>query len=142
MVPKSQCREMTGEEPIRGRWVDISKGDIEKRDYTSRDVAMEIRQLHGGNNCEGLFAATRPVEALKLLLSHTVSRVGLKNARGVHKVMFIDISKAYLHADVIYKHHYVQLPGETGLPDQCCNLLKALYGTRDGAKCWENGYSA
>ncbi len=73
IVPTSQRREMAGKEPIRGRWVDINKGDDERREYRSRYVAMEIRQLHGGNNYEGLFAAMPPVEALKLLCYHSRS---------------------------------------------------------------------
>ena len=60
--------------PIRGRWVDTNKGDEENKVYRSRYVAMEIRELHGGSGREGLFAAMPPLEALKLVLSLTVSR--------------------------------------------------------------------
>ncbi len=70
-----------------------------------------------------------------------MSREGLKNPRGIHKVMFIEHSKAYLRADGISKHINVQLPGEMGLPDQRGQLLKVLHGTGGGAKCWENDYS-
>ena len=56
-------------------------------------------------------------------------------------MMFIDISKAYLHADVINNELYVELPAEMNLPSKCGHLKKALHGTRDAAKCWENDYS-
>ena len=66
----------------------------------------------------------------------------MENKRDPHKLMFIDISKAYLHADVINHDLYVELPKEMNMPDKCGWLKKALYGTRDGAKCWENDYAA
>ena len=56
-------------------------------------------------------------------------------------MMFIDISKAYLHAKVINEELYVELPAEMEKPGQCGWLKKALYGTREGAKCWEIDYS-
>ena len=63
------------------------------------------------------------------------------HVKDVHKLMFIDISKAYLHADVINPELYVELPAEVNLPNHCGHLKKALCGTRDAAKCWENDYS-
>ena len=49
---------------------------------------------------------------------------------------FLDISKAYLHADVIDPDLYVELPYEMGMPGMCGHLKKALYGTREAARCW------
>ena len=43
--------------------------------------------------------------------------------------MFIDISKAYLHADVLNDSIYVELPGELNMPNMCGRQLRALYGT-------------
>ena len=51
--------------------------------------------------------------------------------------MFIDISKAYLHADVLNDSIYVELPGEMNMPNMCGRLLRALYGTRQAARAWE-----
>ena len=40
IVPREQCIEKTGKPPIRGRWVDINKGDDQDKVYRSRYVAM------------------------------------------------------------------------------------------------------
>ena len=69
VAPREQCIARTGREPIRGRWVDVNKGDDNNKVCRSRYVAMEIRKMHGGNAREGLFAAMLPLEALKLLIS-------------------------------------------------------------------------
>ena len=58
------CILMTGKKPIAVRWVDVNKGDDENPNYRSRLVAKEINT--GANN--DLFAATPPIEALKILL--------------------------------------------------------------------------
>ena len=54
---------MTGKKPIGVRWVDINKGDDQNPDYRSRLVAKEINTGHD----DDLFAATPPIEALKIL---------------------------------------------------------------------------
>ena len=53
----------------------------------------------------------------------------------------MDISKAYLHADVLDQDLYVELPKEMELVGQCGRLKKALYGTREAARCWEREYT-
>ena len=79
---------------------------------------------------DGPFAAMPPLEGMRLLLSHVASRRG---SEVPHKLMFIDISKAYLHAEVLSGCIYVELPGEMNMPDMCGRLLRALYGTRQAA---------
>ena len=78
------------------------------------------------------------LEALKLMISLTVTKGRKAHVQDAHKMMFIDISKAHLHADVVNNELYVELPAEMNLPNSCGHLKKALYGTRDAAKCWEN----
>ena len=63
------------------------------------------------------------------------------HVKNAHKMIFIDISKVHLHADVINNELYVELPAEMNLPNNCGHLKKAPNGTRDAAKCWENDYS-
>ena len=138
VVPRSTSIEKTGRPPIRGRWVDVNKGDDQNTNYRSRYVAREIKSLHGGNSREGTFAAMPPLESLKLLLSKVASRKGRGSP---HKLLFIDISKAYLQADVLDPDIFVDLPPEMELPDSCARLRKALYGTREAAKCWEAEYT-
>ena len=82
--------------------------------YRSRFVAMELKQQHGGATRDGLFAAMPPLEGMRLLLSYVASRL---NCKSPHKFMFIDISKAYLHADVLNDSIYVELSGEMNMPN-------------------------
>ena len=141
VAPRKQCIGRMGREPIRGRWGGINKGDDIKV-CRSRYVLMEIRKMHGENAKEGLFVAIHLLEALKLLISLTVGNGHKAHVKDAHKLMFIDISEAYLNADVINAELYVELPADMNLPNHCGHLNEALYGTRDAAKCWENPYPA
>ena len=79
-----------------------------------------------------------PLEEMRPLLSYVASR---QNRKFPHKLMFIDISKAYLHADVLNASFYVELPEEMNMPNMCGRLLRALYGTRQAARAWEEEYA-
>ena len=81
-----------------------------------------------------------PMEALKIVISRVVSEKH-HDKRTMHKLLLMDISKAYLHADVIDDCLYVELPTEMNMPGYCGHLKKALYGTREAARCWEREYS-
>ena len=96
-VPISECVHFTGKQPIGTRWVDVNKGDELNPDYRSRCVAQE---LNTGPSDE-IIAGTPPLEAKKTLFSLAVSSIAGKRAtrpRGTRKLMFIDVKKAYLHA--------------------------------------------
>ena len=58
------------------------------------------------------------------------------------KLPFVDISKASLHPPVMRNDIYVELPAEMEQPGCCGRLRKALYGTREAARCWEQEYHA
>ena len=58
-----------------------------------------------------------------------------------NKLMFIDTSKANLHADVLNDSIHVELPGEMNMPDMCGRLLRALYGTRQAARARKEEYT-
>ena len=136
VVDIDECWNRTGRAPITARWIDTNKGTEELPKYRSRFVAREIKSLYGGNAREDLFAATPPWEAVKIILSEA--------ATGHHrnkKLMFIDISKAYLFAPVTVPNVFVDLPPEQSEPGKCALLKKALYGTRDAARAWEIEYS-
>ena len=138
VVPLSQCISKTGKRRIRGRWVDVNKGDDQNENYRSRYVAMEIKHQHGASTREGLFAAMPPLESMRILLSHVASH---RDASTGYKLMFVDISKAYLHAHVLSENIYVALPEEMNMPDMCGRLIMALYGTRQAARAWEEEYA-
>ena len=71
---------------------------------------------------------------MRPLLWYVASR---QSRKFPHKLMFIDISKAYPHADVLNESIFVELPGEVNVPDMCGRLLRALYGTCQAARAWE-----
>ena len=68
-VPEEECWRITGKPPFEIRWVDVHKGDMNCLEYRSRLVAQDIKT----DRRDDLFAATPPSEALKLLLSFSVT---------------------------------------------------------------------
>ena len=68
-VPVEKCWQATGAAPIKTKWIDINKGDRNKPEYRSRWVAKEI--VH--EKRDDLFAATPPLEMIKMLLSIAVT---------------------------------------------------------------------
>ena len=63
-----QWRRQEGLKVLR-RWKDINKRDVEKPSYRSRVVAIEFNT----SQMDGLFAATAPLEALRLLVSNAAT---------------------------------------------------------------------
>ncbi len=92
--PISECYEVTGKAPLGIRWIDINKGDDLVEELRSRLVAKEIKR----DKREDLFAATPPLEALKMLLSLAVTE-GFGHSKGNRgggdKIDFIDVKRAY-----------------------------------------------
>ena len=76
--------------PIIARWIGINKGDVDSPNCRSRLVAREINT----HKRDDLFAATPPLEALKVILSMTVS------ANKGEVITVNDISRAFFHAKV------------------------------------------
>ena len=84
-----------------------------------------------------LFAATPPLEALKLLLSNMITEgLGLCEEGELYMMDFLDIRKAYFHAKAT-RDVYVELPEEDYEEGMCGKLNKSMYGTRDAAQNWE-----
>ena len=92
-----------GWEIVKSRWIDINKGDGKSPTYRSRMVGKEFND----SVQEGLFAATPPLEALRLLLSHAASysppygisaagsRLTMKHCRSL---LIADVSMALFEA--------------------------------------------
>jgi hypothetical protein len=55
------------------------------------------------------------------------------------KLSFIDVRRAFFHADCI-RNVYVQLCDEDWEEGMCGKLNKAMYGTRDAAQNWAEAY--
>ena len=120
-VPIAQCWERTGKAPLKGRWVDIDKG---KR-YRCRRVAEQFK----GSDSEEWFAATPPIEALRALISHTMSGPKKK------ALMVCDVSRAFFYAPVQH-YMYVELTVEDN-NNMCAKLRMSMYGTNAAAQHWQ-----
>jgi hypothetical protein len=72
--------------------VDVNKGDLTRPVVRSRFVAKELADKRS----DEFFAATPPLEALRMLLSHTAS--GRRTGKGGRNILVIDTRKAHLHA--------------------------------------------
>ena len=132
-VPIAEAYEYDSKGPISSRWIDINKGDEDHPSYRSRLVIQEIRQSH----IEAVFAATPPLESVRMLLSLQRSCTDLDSKGRRKKVLFVDIRRAHWTAR-IFRRVYVRLPVEAGNPEGTCGRLnKAMYGCRDAAACWE-----
>ena len=100
-----ECWDKKGRAPIGVRWVDVDKGFGV---YRSRLVAKDFRPPSRVNDKEGLFAATPPLELVKMVIIWAARN---NNGGRRRKVMFVDISKAHLCAPV-QEEEYVELPPE------------------------------
>ena len=89
IVPREESTRTGKAKVIKGRWIDTNKGDSIKPDYRSRFVGKEFNT---GVDA-ALYAATPPLEALKLLVSHAASNRSSK----LH-MRFSDVKRAYFNA--------------------------------------------
>ena len=71
-----------GAKIIKTRWLDINKGDAWNPNHRSRFVGKEFNDGKGGE--VGWFAATPPLEAVKLLISDAATR---RRGRGKRSMM-------------------------------------------------------
>ena len=121
-VPVAQCWERTGKAPLKARWVDIDKGTR----YRSRWVAKQFK----GSDNEEWFAAAPPIEALRALISHTISGPRKK------ALMVCDVSRAFFYEEI-----HVELCEEAMKTvednNMCAKLRKSMYGTKAAAQNWQ-----
>jgi len=113
------------------RWIRVNKGTEEKPNIRCRLVAKEIKRYAD----DSLFAATPPLESLKVLVALAAS----KRWRIVH----VDIKRAYFNAKAL-RDVYVELDEkdkEGDEEDMVGKLNYAMYGTRDAASSWEACYT-
>jgi hypothetical protein len=130
VVPISESWRLTGKAPLQGKWVDVNKGDFARPVVRSRYVAKEFADRRS----DEFFAATPPLEALRMILSHAAS--GRKTGQGGRKILVVDARKAHLHA-MAERAVCVALPPEVREPGKCALLRRCLYGTRDAPARWE-----
>eukprot|EP00973_Karenia_brevis_P058584 8160027-Karenia_brevis.AAC.1 len=81
-VSLSKCWATTGKKPIAVRWIDVNKQDEVNPKYRSRLVAKQFKTY----NDPDLFAATPPLEAMKIIISCAATRDNV-NQRLLNKIM-------------------------------------------------------
>jgi hypothetical protein len=87
-VPRSHQKQHGGK-IIGTRWVDVNKGDVEAPNCRSRLVG---REFNVGRD-DSLYAATPPLEALRVVLSHAATWCD-GNMSGRRGVMINDVRQA------------------------------------------------
>ena len=114
----------------------VNKGDDENPKYRSRLVAREL----SAHEETGLFAATPPLEAKKVLFSMAMTNNG-EQEECAKKLAFFDAGRAYFYAPAT-RCAFIKLPEEDAGPGMCGRLKKSMCGARDAAKNWEVEYQS
>ena len=130
-----------GCKPIPVRWIDVNKGDVENMLVRSRLVAQETRRRSDmGNGVESMaatFAATPPLEALRLLISLMMCGEKQLHSQNMRVLGFYDISRAHFHAPARRKVYIIPPKEDTEIKTGIARLLQSMYGTRDAAQCFD-----
>ncbi|CAK0826820.1 unnamed protein product [Prorocentrum cordatum] len=134
---EEDCQRELGRRPLSVRWVDIDKGDTDRPDCRSRLVVQETKAQSAiaGDDIGAVFAATPPLECLRLICSMAMS----SDPSEGRVLRFLDISRAHPHCE-IKRAVYIKLPEEDPMSQEIgtCGLLRmALYGTRDAGQNFE-----
>ena len=84
---------------VKSRWIDINKGDDLNPNYRSRMMGKEFND----SELDGLFAATPPLEALRLLLSWAATDGsahpgGARSSQLQRSLLIADVSRAFFEA--------------------------------------------
>ena len=119
---------------ISTKWLDVNKGDSTNRNYRARLVGREIKR----DKREDLFAATPPLESLRMILSICAGHQHERNPSDNNIIMTNDVKRAYFHAAAT-RPIFIQIPKEDredGDNDKVGQLNLSLYGTRDAAQNW------
>jgi hypothetical protein len=117
-----------GKKELNGRWVFATKPDVgEGVRYKARFVAKGFTQV-AGVDFNATFAPTATFVSLRLLLT-----VAAANKWPVHSFDFV---AAYLNSP-IDEEIWIKPPEGMSVPTgHALKLEKALYGTRQAARCW------
>ena len=135
-VPRSEAVAL-GVKIITTKWLDINKGDAKDPNYRSRLVGRELKM----DNRLDLFAATPPLEALRLMCSICANN---QDSRDPFRIMSIDVRRAYFYAKA-KRPVYIEIPAEDWAPGDelmVARLNLSLYGTRDAAQNWAAEYTS
>ena len=124
---------------ITTKWLDINKGDDVAKNYRARLVGREIAKTKRHD----LFAATPPLESLRMILSICASNQWQARPQDRYIVMSNDVKRAYFYAQAS-RPIFIRIPDEDWQPgdeDKVGRLNLSLYGTRDAAMNWGAKYT-
>ena len=123
--------------PFGMRWIDCNKGDKQRPELRSRLVVQETRQTStiSVSDIAAVTSSTPPLEVVRLFCSLMMS---MKGAGGEPLVLqFLDVSRAYPHAEVLRDDFYVETVQEMGLLEDTCLLAwRGWYGMRDARQAF------
>ena len=125
---------------IATKWLDINKGDTTNPNLRARLVGCEFAT----DKRDDLFAATPPLESLRMILSVCASNQISKNRSENFIIMSNDVSRAYFYAPTT-RSIYISIPKEDWEPGdegKVAKLNLSLYGTRDAAKNWAEKFTS
>ena len=110
------------------KWMDTNKGDEKGLNYRARLVGRELALTKRHD----LFAATPPLEALRMLISLVASKQGQKRGSDNFILMTNDVKRAYFYAPAT-RPIYIRIPEEDTEPGdegKVGKLNLSLYRTR------------
>lgn len=130
-VPREEAKSIKAK-VITTRWLDVNKGDKDNLDYRSRLVGREMKR----DQRPDLFAATQPLDSLKMIVSICASNQARENP---YRIMTSDIKRAYFFAKA-RRFISIEIPIEDREDSDEHMVGKrnlSLYGTRDAAHNWQ-----
>ena len=134
-VPRWNAREARGK-VVTTRWIDVNKGDLRNPNDRARLIGRKLKR----DKRLDLFAATPPLESLRLMCSLCASNQARKDP---FRIVSIDMKRAYFYAPVA-RPVFIEIPvedHEIGDEERVGKLNLSLYGTRDASQNWAKEYT-
>ena len=136
--PWTEAYQRMGRKPFGMRWTDCNKEDDQRPELRSRLVVQGTRQTStiSVSDIAAVTSSTPPLEVVRLFCSLMMS---MKGAGGEPLVLqFLDVSRAYPHAEVLRDDFHVGTVPEMELPeDRCLLARRSWYGMRDAGQAFE-----
>ena len=134
-----KTKRQPGMKIIATKWLDVNKGDNVNIEIRARLVGCEIAY----DKRDDLFAATPPLESLRMIIAICASHRSKTSPNMSFIVMTNDVSRAYFYAPAT-RPIFIEIPAEDREPGDDGNVAQlnlSLYGTRDAAKNWAKKYT-
>ena len=135
-VDIDEAWQVTGKAAITLKWVDRSKGDLQRPNFRSRLVVREVKKKRQMLDDAELFSAMPPLEALKVLCSLMVSMMTSKHGGALM------LSRARVSNGESSRNVYTNLPPGREQEGKCARLRKSMYGAQDASSNWQETYIA